>query len=55
MQIIESLFINWLAIKDRYFDLIKVNETSFHPNEKIIASCSSDRSIIIGEIPEVTL
>jgi len=28
-----------------------VNEVIFHPKEKIIASCGSDRQIILGELP----
>jgi len=28
-----------------------VNETAFHPQEPIIASCSSDRRIYLGELP----
>ena len=29
-----------------------VNEVVFHPDEPIIASCSSDRTIFLGEITE---
>jgi len=27
-----------------------VNEVSFHPNRDIIASCSSDKTIYLGEL-----
>lgn len=30
-----------------------VNEVAFHPNEPIIASCSSDKQIILGELGSV--
>ena len=29
-----------------------VNEVAFHPDEPIIASCSSDRTIFLGELTE---
>ena len=29
-----------------------VNEVTFHPKEPIIASCSSDKTIILGELSE---
>ena len=29
-----------------------VNEIAFHPREPIIASCSSDKTIILGELSE---
>ncbi|CAD8186046.1 unnamed protein product [Paramecium octaurelia] len=32
-----------------------VNETAFSPKDKLIASASNDKTVIIGEIPEVTL
>lgn len=29
-----------------------INEVIFHPTENILASCSSDRSIVIGEFDQ---
>ncbi len=51
-------FIGSLVTLELYFyDLIilKINETAFSPKDRILASASSDKSVIIGEIPDVSL
>lgn len=32
-----------------------VNDVQFSPTDSLVASCSTDRNIILGGIPEVTL